>query len=73
VRPDDAAQLGDAIEALIRDSERRRHMGQAAQARAAVRYSASAFNAGTEIIYREAMSARARCPAAGITPSRATP
>ncbi|WP_247437885.1 glycosyltransferase [Bradyrhizobium sp. 139] len=67
VPPDDAGQLGEAIDALIRDPERRRCMGHAAQARAAARYSASTFNASTEMVYREAMAARAKCPAAGIT------
>lgn len=64
VTPDDAGQLGDAIDALIRDPERRRQLGRAAQTRAAAQYSATAFKAGVEMVYREAMTARTKCPAA---------
>jgi glycosyltransferase involved in cell wall biosynthesis len=66
VAPGDAGQLGDAIEALIRDPERRRRLGHAAQARAASEYSATAFRADMEMVYREAMTARTKCPASGI-------
>ncbi len=73
VAPGDAKQLGDAIDMLIRDPERRRHMGHAARTRVADRFSASAFKAAMEMVYREALAAHAKCPAAGITPSSATP
>lgn len=72
VRPNDARQLGDAIDALISDPEQRRRMGQAGHARATAQYSATAFIAAVEMIYREAMRAPTRCTAAGITPSSAT-
>ena len=48
VPPGDAAALGDAIDTLISDPERRRRMGLAARTRAATRYSAAAFKSGME-------------------------
>jgi len=59
VPPGDSEQLGEAIDSLIADPERRRHMGEAARHRAMTKYSTAAFGKGIEIIYREAAAATA--------------
>ena len=59
VPPGDSEQLGEAIDSLIADPERRRHMGEAARHRAMTKYSTDAFGKGIEIIYREAAAATA--------------
>jgi ABC-type polysaccharide/polyol phosphate export permease len=59
VPPGDSEQLGEAIDSLIADPERRRHMGEAARHRAMTKYSTAAFGEGIEIIYREAAAATA--------------
>ena len=69
VPPGDAAALGDGIDTLISDPERRRRMGLAARTRAATRYSAAAFKSGMETVYRETMAASVSSAAA----SSATP
>ncbi|GLR88250.1 glycosyltransferase [Bradyrhizobium iriomotense] len=57
VPPGDSAALGDAIDTLIRDPERRRRMGLAARTRAATRYSAAAFKNGMETVYAQVLAA----------------
>ncbi|RXH23429.1 MULTISPECIES: glycosyltransferase [Bradyrhizobium] len=57
VPPGDAEMLGEAIDMLIRDPERRRRMGLAARNRALTRYSATAFKQGMETVYRDAVAA----------------
>ncbi|MFT4116446.1 glycosyltransferase [Bradyrhizobium sp.] len=57
VQPGDAEQLGEAIDTLIRDPERRRRMGLSARTRAVTRYSAAAFRQGMETVYRDAVAA----------------
>jgi len=59
VPPGDSEQLGEAIDSLIADPERRCHMGEAARHRAMTKYSTDAFGKGIEIIYREAAAATA--------------
>ncbi|WGD48807.1 glycosyltransferase [Bradyrhizobium sp. CB1650] len=57
VPPGDAEKLGDAIDTLISDPERRRRMGLSARTRAVTRYSAASFKEGMETVYRDAVAA----------------
>lgn len=72
VPPGDAEKLGEAIDILIRDPERRRHMGLSARTRALTRYSATAFKQGMETIYRDAVAAPSEAPSAIVEPPQAT-
>ena len=56
VPPGDHEKLADAIEALIKDPERRERMGRAARERAVSTYSTTAFKEGIEAIYRVAVA-----------------
>ncbi|WP_456621178.1 MULTISPECIES: glycosyltransferase [unclassified Bradyrhizobium] len=71
VPPSDAEKLGEAIDTLIRDPERRRRMGLSARARALTHYSATAFRQGMETVYREAVTSCEEQPAA-VEPPPAT-
>ena len=71
VPPGDAEKLGEAIETLVNDPERRRRMGLAARSRALTHYSAAAFRQGMETVYREAVRAPREMPAAIAEPTQA--
>ncbi|PDT89217.1 glycosyl transferase [Bradyrhizobium sp. Y36] len=72
VPPGDAGKLGEAIDTLIRDPERRRQMGLAARTRALTRYSAAAFRQGMETVYRDAVAAPREQRSMNVEPPPAT-
>ncbi|MET4229618.1 glycosyltransferase [Bradyrhizobium sp. 482_C4_N1_1] len=72
VPPGDAEKLGDAIDTLISDPERRRRMGLSARTRALTRYSAPAFREGMQAVYRDAVTASCREPATAAELPQAT-
>ncbi|WP_298243837.1 glycosyltransferase [uncultured Bradyrhizobium sp.] len=72
VPPGDAGKLGEAIDTLIRDPERRRQMGFAARTRALSRYSATAFRQGMETVYRDAVTAPSEQRTMNVEPPPAT-
>ncbi|MBR0961712.1 glycosyltransferase [Bradyrhizobium japonicum] len=72
VPPGDVAKLGEAIDILIRNPERRRHMGLAARTRALTRYSTTAFRQGMETVYRDAVAVPSKERSATAEPLQAT-
>lgn len=72
VPPGDPDMLGDAIESLIRDPERRRRMGLSARTRALTRYSTTTFREGMETVYRNAVAAPCKDPATAAEPTQGT-
>jgi ABC-type polysaccharide/polyol phosphate export permease/glycosyltransferase involved in cell wall biosynthesis len=68
VPPGDAQKLGDAINTLIADPERRQRMGLAARQRAITRYSTTAFKEGVETVYRQVIAKVALVPAPASRP-----
>jgi glycosyltransferase involved in cell wall biosynthesis len=59
VPPGNHVRLAEAIEALLRDPERRWRMGHAARLRATTQYSVDAFGKAIETVYRHAVTAKA--------------
>lgn len=59
VPPGDPINLGNAIEILISDPERRKRMGEAARRRARFKYSTFVFKSGIEMVYRHAIAEKA--------------
>jgi ABC-type polysaccharide/polyol phosphate export permease len=68
VPPGDVGKLGDAINTLIADPERRQRMGLAARQRAITRYSTTAFKEGVETVYRQVIAKVASKPAPALRP-----
>ena len=68
VPPGDARKLGDAINTLIADPERRQRMGLAARQRAITRYSTTAFKEGVETVYRQVIAKVASKSAPALRP-----
>ena len=56
VPPGDHAKLGEAIDTLIADPERRDRMGRAARQRAVTTFSTTAFRTGIATVYRQAIA-----------------
>jgi ABC-type polysaccharide/polyol phosphate export permease/glycosyltransferase involved in cell wall biosynthesis len=69
VPPGDPEKLGEAIDALISDPERRRRLGLSARSRAVTRYSATTFKDGMESVYRSAVTA----PSEDLVPAHELP
>lgn len=69
VPPGDYGKLGKAIETLLCDPVRRKRMGEAARRRATIKYSTYVFKSGIEMVYRQAVAAKAAKPAGPSTQS----
>jgi len=59
VPPGNHVRLAEAVEALLRDPERRWRMGHAARLRAATQYPVDAFGKAIETVYRHAVTTKA--------------